>query len=83
MAPRNGFRLNLAGFRELRRNPEVVADLARRAGQVAAAAGPGFEARQAPGVNRARFVVVPTTPEAYKANTTSYAVLRALPAGRD
>lgn len=80
---RNNFKWSKAGFRELRRNPKVVADLARRAEKVAEAAGPGFEARQSPGVNRARFVVVPTTPEARTANETSYAVLRALPAGHD
>jgi len=83
MSPSNRFRLNPDGFRELRKNPLIVADLHRRADAVAAEAGPGFEVRQSPGVNRARFVVVPTTREAWRANVTSYAVLRALPAGQD
>lgn len=65
-------------MREIRRSPEVVAFTREAADRVAAAAGPGFVVKQGVGRNRARFVVVPTTPEAYRANATSLASVRAL-----
>lgn len=77
------FTLNLRGFRELRKNAAAAADLRRRAEKVAADAGPGFEVRESPSRNRTRFVVVPTTDEARRANRDSYAILRALSAGAD
>jgi len=46
--------------------------------KVATAAGPGFVAKRGAGINRPRWVVVPTTPEAYKANYKNLAVVRAL-----
>lgn len=73
------FRLNNEGFRRLRRDPRVLADLMDRAERVAEAAGPGFEAKESPGINRARVTVFPTTPAAYRANSTEAALLRALP----
>ena len=78
---KSSFTLNIAGFKELRKGAAAKAELARRAKQVAQAAGPGFEVIESPSKNRARVVVVPATPEAEQANVDSYAVLRALSAG--
>lgn len=80
---KNTLKLNLHGFKELRKSAEIRDDLNRRAAKVAAAAGPGFEVRQSPSKNRARVVVVPTTDEAEQANVDSFAALRALSAGAD
>lgn len=79
MARKSGFKLNAAGFRALRRDPRMAAELLERGRRVAEAAGPGFEASAAPSMNRARVTVYPTTPEAYRANSREAALLRALP----
>jgi hypothetical protein len=46
-------KLNLAGFRKLRRSPEVAADLEKRARRIADAAGPGHEVEVTKGRTRA------------------------------
>lgn len=76
-------KLNLKEFRELRRSAEVQADIERRAKRVAAAAGPGFEARSQLGATRARASVVTGTLAARrKAASDPAAFLRALERGR-
>lgn len=67
-----------AAFRRLRLEPGVTTFTRETAERVAAAAGPGFVAKRGLGKNRARYTVVPTTPEAYKANADDLAVVRAL-----
>lgn len=55
MAKRVKVKLNNKGFAELRNSPEVQADLTARARRIQAAAGDGFEARDAsPGTKGAR-----------------------------
>jgi hypothetical protein len=71
-------RFNPGAFKELRTSPGVTAYTREVAEQVAAAAGPGFAVKPGAGRNRARFVVVPTTPDAYRANYEDLAVVRAL-----
>ena len=65
-------------IRDLRKSPEINGFVKEIAEQVAEKAGPGFKAKRAQGRNRARYTVVPTTPDAYKANHESLAVIRAL-----
>lgn len=57
-------KLNLRGFQALRTGPAATRLVADLAGRVASAAGDGFEAKPSPSRNRARAVVVPTTPDA-------------------
>lgn len=71
-------KLNIAAIRALRTSIEVHDFTRQVAEQVAAAAGPGFEAIRGASINRARYVVVPKTPEAFKANYEDVAVVRAL-----
>lgn len=65
-------------LRTIRTSPGVQAFVEDVAEQVATSAGPGFIVKRGRGANRARYVVVPTTPEAYRANATEYALIRAL-----
>lgn len=57
-------KLNMAGFRELRNSPKVVADLTRRAEAVAASAGPGHKVDVNRGRDRARAAVITDTIDA-------------------
>lgn len=75
-------KLNRKGFRQLRTSAAVNADIGRRAKAIAAAAGPGWVAQESPGVNRARWVVIPTTDDARRESITEMAPLRAMDAGR-
>lgn len=77
-------KLNLKGFRALRTSPAVADDIRKRAERVADAAGPGWKAEPAKSKrpNRARYVVVATTPEARRESITEQTPLRALNAGR-
>jgi hypothetical protein len=75
-------KLNIAGFREIRKSAKVTADLRRRAEAVARAAGPGFEVTESPSKNRARFTVHPESSEAFAANARDNVLVRALEAGR-
>lgn len=72
------FKINEAAFRKLRTSEAAHNIVKQAAERVAAAAGPGFVAKRGRGSNRARYVVVPTTPEAYRANAKHLAVVRAL-----
>lgn len=71
-------KINNAAIRAIRVSEPVQQFVQSQAEKVAKAAGPGFVVKRGRGVNRARFVVVPTTPEAYKANYVNLAVVRAL-----
>ena len=71
-------KFNRDAFRDLRLEPGVIAFTKEIAEKVAAAAGPGFVVKRGLGRNRSRYTVVPTTPEAYKANADNLAVVRAL-----
>lgn len=78
MAKGKGLKWKRDGFQEIRLAPGVQDFTREIADKVAAAAGPGFVVKRSPGRNRARYVVVPTTPEAYRANHQNLAVLQAL-----
>lgn len=67
-------KLNLAGFRELRTDPKVVADLERRAQRVAAASGGEVGDAETPR-NRARRAV-------FKSGGDGNDLIRGLQAGR-
>ncbi len=53
------FKLNIAGFRELRTSDTMDRLMLKQAEKVARAAGPDFKAELSPGKNRARAVVIP------------------------
>lgn len=72
------FKINEEAFRKLRTSEAAYSMVEQAAQRVAAAAGPGFVVKRGRGANRARAVVVPTTPEAYRANAKNLAVVRAL-----
>lgn len=82
MAQRSKIKLNLKGFRALRNDPAVVADLERRARAVASAAGSGFEASAQKGKNRARASVITGTFEARREQAKTNVLQRALNSGR-
>ena len=76
-------KLNTKGFRELRNDPKVIADLEARAKRIAEAAGPGFEASSQAAPNRGRASVVAGTLAARrKAAADPAAFLRAIERGR-
>jgi len=83
MASRVRIVLNRRGMRELLRSPEVLADLKRRAEQIAAAAGDGMEPSAMVGKNRARASVITATPSARRAEAVTRALTRAIDAGRN
>ena len=75
---------NLAGFRELRTDPAVEADILRRAQAVADACGDGFEAElMAQSKTRARAIVKPVTYAARRQNSDENTILRSLDAAAD
>ena len=82
MAQKIRVELNSAGIDQLLKSPEVMAELQRRAGRVAAAAGEGFEAETYIGRDRARAVVRSTTAKAARAEAQDRALTRALDAAR-
>lgn len=71
-------------FRELRTLPEVQAELARRGGRIAAAAGDGYDSESGitGGRGRARTAVFTATGEAVRDNARNHSLLRALSAGQ-
>lgn len=75
-------RLTRNGPRALRRSGGVAADLVRRASNVAAAAGAGFETSSRDGTNRARASVVTANADAMRAQATNRTLTRAIDAGR-
>ena len=82
MAGKSKIKLNLKGFRALRNDPAVVADLERRARAVAAAAGAGFEASAQKGKNRARASVITGDFRSRREQAKSNVLQRALNSGR-
>ena len=76
------FKLDAAGMRALLRDEGVKADLARRARNIAASAGPGMSTSSSRGRNRALAMVWTDTPEAMRAEATSRKLTRAVDAGR-
>ena len=86
MARRTKIKWNLKGFEEIRTSPKVVAHLEERAQSVAAAAGPGFEAKPVeiiPGARqgaRARIAVTTTDVESTVRNSRDHTLVRALSA---
>lgn len=75
--------MNRKGVEELLKSPEVQGDLKRRADAIAAAAGPGMEARVSVGKSRARATVITADFEAILAEATRKDLTRAIDAGRD
>lgn len=75
-------KLNLRGFRTLRTSPGAKRLVGRHARAWAAAAGPGFVAKESPSSNRARWVVAPDTPAAQKRDLTDLVLLRTINAAR-
>lgn len=74
---------NDKGFKALRQDPAVQADMSRRAEAVAAAAGEGYEARhptQYP--ERDRAAVITATHQARSDNARNMTLVKALNAGR-
>lgn len=74
--------LNRKGIRELLRSREVLADLERRAENIAEAAGPGHAVDSEIGPNRARSSVRTDTIDAMLAEGTDRNLTRAIDAGR-
>ena len=75
-------KLNLAGFRKLRRSPEVMADLEKRARRIADAAGPGHAGEVTKGRTRALGMVWTDTHEARRGEAANRSLTRAIDAGR-
>ncbi len=71
-------KLDYEAMRRLRTSAGVHAFTKQVADKVAAAAGPGFVVKRGRSINRARYVVVPKSKAAHKANYERYAVIRAL-----
>jgi len=82
MAKRVRIEINKQGVRDLLLSREVAADIDRRAGKVAAAAGPGFVVKSNNTSERHRAVVVTDTHEARRAEAKDRALTRAIDAGR-
>jgi len=74
--------INRAGIVELLKSEGVAADLNRRAGAVAAAAGEGHETDSAVGTRRARASVRTVTGKAVRAEAKDRNLTRAFDAGR-
>ncbi|MFF2621243.1 hypothetical protein [Oerskovia jenensis] len=74
--------MNGAGVRKALTDPKVRADLERRAGNIAAAAGPGMEVDSQTYSGRARASVRTTTARARRAEARDRALTRSLDAGR-
>lgn len=74
--------LNRRGIEALLTSPEVLADLKRRAEQIAASAGPGMEASAMVGKTRARASVITATAAARRAEATGRRLTRSVDAGR-
>ena len=76
---------NMQGFRDLRTDPAVMDDLAKRSERIAAAAGEGFVAEpveKTGGRVRGRAAVVSTTYQAAAAEARDHVLLKALDAGK-
>lgn len=72
---------NIAGFRQLRLEPGVIADLGERGDRIADAAGSGYEASTYEGRNRGRASVITADYDAIRDNAKNQTLLRSLDAG--
>lgn len=79
---RTRVKFRLRAFEEIRRSPDVVNELERRARAISLRAGDGYEASVQQGRTRARASVITTTAEARLENARRNTLLRALDAGR-
>lgn len=75
-------KLTRNGPRELRKSPEVLADMRARASRIAAQAGSGMEVDARQGKNRARASVITATFEARRREASSRALTSSIDAGR-
>lgn len=76
------FKLNLKGFRQLRTSPEMDALILKHA-KAGARSHEGLEAKQSPGKNRARAVIIPGDAEtALEVQKDPSIMIRALSASR-
>lgn len=82
MASRSKIELDSAGVRALLQSPEVLADMQRRAENIAAAAGDGVEATSWIGFDRAHGRAATVTHEADLAEAQDRVLTRAIEAGR-
>lgn len=73
---------NLDGFKAIRRDPAIVADMERRAESIADAAGPGHETKTNPGKTRTRVRIATDTYEAKIAERDDLTLTSAIDAGR-
>jgi hypothetical protein len=75
-------KINRKAISQLLKSSEVSADLRRRAGQIASAAGAGHKPSVQTGRTRARATVITTTTEARVAQATDRNLSNAITAGR-
>lgn len=73
---------NIDGFRQLRYDPGVAADIDGRAARIAAAAGPGYESSPYRGATRHRASVITTSAKAAASERKHGKLLRSIDAGR-
>lgn len=73
---------NIDGFRQLRYDPGVAADIDARAARIAAAAGPGYESSPYRGATRHRASVITTSAKAVASERKHGKLLRSIDAGR-
>ena len=73
---------NIEGFRQLRYDPGVAADIDARAARIAAAAGPGYESSPYRGATRHRASVITTSAKAAASERKHGKLLRSIDAGR-
>lgn len=71
------------GIRQVLRGEPMLADMERRADQIAQAAGEGNEVRSEIGTNRARAAVVTVSGDAVRNEIRDHTLTRALDAGRE
>lgn len=76
-------KVNKQAVRQLLRSNEVLAELERRATNIAVAAGPGMEVDSELGKTRARASVRTATPEAVRAEAKHRALTQAIDAARE
>lgn len=82
MANNARLKLNLAGFRELRKSAGPTAMLRAEAEKIRARCGDGYGMHESPSKNRARFTVFPETPAAIRDNAVNNTLVKAMTGGR-
>lgn len=75
-------KLDISGFDELRKDPNLVADINARAQRIANAAGAGYEVSPRTGKKRHRASVITESYEAANDNAENNTLLKAMDAGR-